>query len=234
MTLVCEGMDLSGVWHTLPAPISLQYKMQLFSPAAAATVRFAGIPYAGALRQFKLTLNGTLLLHATADILRQSCSGSSGVTTTLTGRDLVAAGMLDNEVEPGYRFQFGRDQLLADHAIPWGATGSDLPAGQINYIIFTRLMNHFDAINLYCQQTYDSTYVFLGRDHKLRLEPFRSTVRRFSPGGAYPYHEAELSFNRKQVYSKFYIETKRNDYDYEFNDEAVNAVAGEYGVTRVS
>ncbi len=234
MAIYCTGQGTDHIWRELPAAISLQYKMQLFNPAASITMKFAGIPYSGPMTHLMVTLDSKTILYATVDTIRQSCSGESGVITTLTGRDYVAAGMMDNEVQPGYRFQFSRDQMLAAHATPYGASGEGLPDGQINYIIFTRLMTNFDAVTLYCQQTYGSTYAFMGRDHLLRTDPFLPTVRHFSPDGEYPYREAELSYHRNRAYSRLYIETAQDDYGNEYNDTLDNPIASEYEITRVA
>ncbi len=232
MAIYCTGQGTDGVWHDLPAPVFLQYKMQLFNPAAAITMRFAGIPYPDPITHMIVSLGGKSIIYAAVDTVRQTCSGESGVVTTLTGRDYVAAGMPDNEVKPGYRFQFSRDQMLAAHAAPYGASGDSLPPGQINYVIFTRLMTHFDAVALYCQQTYGSTHVFMDRDHRLRTEPFLPTVRHFSPDGEYPYREAELSYHRNRAYSRLYIETAQGEYENEYGEISDNPIAADYRITR--
>ncbi len=228
-TFTCTACDLSGNWVSLPAPTSVKYQMPLFTPAASATLTFGGIPYAAPLKEFKLSLSGSVLLHSTVDTYIQSRT-PQGTVSTLKGRDIVAAGMADNEVEPGYRFQLSRDDLLANFATPWGATGADLPDESINYIIYTRLMTHFDAIALFCRQCYGSVGVFMNREHALRTSPFTGTSRNISSGS---FCSAELSFNRKQPSSLLYIQTAQTDYGYEFGESASSAVAAEYGITRV-
>ena len=147
--LTVTGYDSGGTGHSLTQLLSFGWECSKSSPYASLELSALDVPGANWFHRLEVSLNGSQLFSGRMDtqVWEQTVSGS---LCRLTARSATAA-LVDNEAAPVAYQNYSLDQLLFDHAYPYGVTGSTLSGGTLSQILCTKGMSHWDFLQFYCR-----------------------------------------------------------------------------------
>lgn len=147
--LTVTGYDSGGTGHSLTQLLSFSWECSKSCPYASLELSALDVPGANWFHRLEVSLNGSQLFSGRMDtqVWEQTVSGS---LCRLTARSATAA-LVDNEAAPVAYQNYSLDQLLFDHAYPYGVTGSTLSGGTLSQILCTKGMSHWDFLQFYCR-----------------------------------------------------------------------------------
>ncbi len=147
--LTVTGYDSEEQEYSLTQLLSFCWECSKSRPYASLELSALDFPGASWLNRLEVSLDGSLLFSGKMDtqVWEETSSGS---LCRLTARSDTAA-LVDNEAEPVTYQNYTMDQLLFDHAYPYGVTGSTLSGGTLSQILCTKGMSHWDFLQFYCR-----------------------------------------------------------------------------------
>lgn len=197
--LTITGYDSGGTSYALTQLLSFGWECSKSRPYASLELSALDFPGANWLHRLEVFLDGALLFSGKMDtqIWEQTQSGS---LCRLTARSSTAA-LTDNEAAPVAYQNYSLEQLLFDHAYPYGVAGSALSGGTLSQIQCTKGMSHWDFLQFYCRLLLgylpwvDEDGILMGREQT-------GETLSFAKGD---YESFTLSLNRTGLISRLYV-----------------------------
>lgn len=186
--------------------LSLQFESDRFSPADSLQFSAAG-DAPERISWIRMTLGGSLFFEGIVD-QQQKVIGQNGSYVSFTCRQTTGR-MLDNEVRPRWYYGLSSEQLIRDHALPYGAAGAALPkAAVLPQILAKKGCSHWEFITLFCRLAYHRS-PYLNREGMITCEPFQKKEHLFSNSSTngIPFVEAKLTDDRYLLLSRVWVKT---------------------------
>lgn len=215
--------------------ISLDFSASRFIPANSLTFSAPISDYTLKFSHISLKFNNSLVFNGIVDSQSLSINDSSVPFISISSRSISAL-MLDNEVKPAIYFKLSSDQLIKDHALPFGVKGALFPfPTTINFIQVKKSSSHWAVIDLFCKQKYNKT-PFLTAENFITLNPFSDSIIQFSNSrlsNYIPFSSVKIIDNRTNIISKVFMKTGLGNYGPIYRTSINNPLADKLKVSRV-
>ena len=232
MDLKITGIDAKNKSYVFEKPIAFYLQSDRFTPADS--FEFTAMDNIGTRKMVKLRvrIDGKQIFWGIVDV-QKTVVGPAGRYIALVCRSMPCM-MLDNEVRPYTYHQLTSQQLIKQHALPYGVSGSRFPYETVlEEIIARKGISYWEFIVFYCKLAYGKT-PYLDRNNRITLTPYTGVKHDFSNRSAKKLHytDAAVCEDRYGMISKLHIKTGKEEFGAAYTHHIINDMACNLGIVR--
>ncbi len=222
----------NGQAFTFTKLLNVVYQSDRFTPADI--LEFSALDDIGSdvFTKVYLYIGDVLKFTGIVDVQKKHI-GTGGRYVSFVCRHIFS-GMLDNEVKPYVYTKLSSEQLILNHAKPYGVKGNKFPYKAVaDEIIAYKGISDWGFIELFCNLIYRGTPYIDGEGY-ITLSGINSRKHYFSnvKSNHINYTDAIITYDTYNMFSEVYMKTGNDDVGAKYNYVMSNALAKRFDINR--
>lgn len=230
--VIIQGITSKGKEIQFRKIVDIRFQSDRLTPADQLDLMVLDEIVPQRIMKLSAQYQGTVFFQGIVDVQKTSIT-KDGYYTQLQCRSRAAL-LLDNEVRARLYFSITAQQLIKEHAVPYGIDRFQFPYNAcLRQILAEKGMSHWEFIQLFCRLAYGKT-PYLHNQQTVCLTPFSEKTHLFSniQRDAIGFYESSIQEDRYQMISKLYIQTDRGENGAFYQQVLRNHLAETLGIVR--